>query len=119
MVMKKDIGTTKRFLEEAIKNLPENRNSPAISVHIQRALNEIAKIEKDSKRKLAKQSEITPRQKWELDLESGMLKNPFDLQKQKDILNQIDQMLEVEKAKLEEMQSKKTSNNQTNDILID
>ena len=86
-------------MEQALRAMPQDFSLRNARYHISRALVEIQKVEK---KKVKQQSVITPRQQWELDLQSGKLIPPgVDNQQRIDHLNKIDELISTEQAKID------------------
>ena len=110
--MKNKTHQSKQLLTKAFRELPSSNSLNGVRSHIQRALNEIVKIEK-TKAKKASQSQQTPRDKWELDLATGSMVNPLSPQMATNAVNAIEHMISQEQSKI---QQKKSPNNNNNDV---
>lgn len=96
--MKNKTKQSKQLLERAIRELPYGHAMNSTRAHIQRALNEIAKIEKTKARKES-QSKETPRDKWQLDLATSSLVNPHMAT---NALRAIENMISQEQSKIQQ-----------------
>lgn len=100
--MKKKEQMSIELLERALRTLPSSNALQSARSHVRRAINEIVTVEgKRSKRKAA---EITPAEKWQLDVASGTVMNPevFKLS-----LGVINQAIAEQEKKLKEFREKR------------
>lgn len=68
--MNKNPNKSKELLEKALTELP--RELTTVRFHVQRAINEITKVEDRS----VKKQKATPWEKWKLDLNTGSMVHP-------------------------------------------
>lgn len=104
--------SSKQLLEAALQNLPVNRHTSDVRTHIHRAINEIERVERKDFHKAQQQSQLTPSERWKLDLETGQLISPMNPKAQLGLVNKIDEMIEAEKKKIENLKNKPSGENQ-------
>jgi len=98
---------TKKLIEEAIRQLPEDFSLRDARYHMTRALNEIQQVEKKRAKRSQQEEKLTPRQKWEMDLQTGSLVRPELTPQQKhDVLAQIDSMIDEQEKKIQNARNK-------------
>jgi hypothetical protein len=98
---------TKKLIQEAIRQLPEEFALRDVRYHMTRALNEIQQVEKKRSKRAQREEKLTPRQKWEMDLQTGSLTRPELTPQQKhDVLAQIDSMIDEQEKKIQKVQNK-------------
>ena len=102
---------SKQLIEQALRAMPQDFSLRDARYHMGRALSEIQKVEK---KKIKRQSVMTPRQQWEFDLQSGKLTPPGTNQQKVDHIKQIDELIAAEQAKIDS-----TNNPQSKDLLTD
>jgi len=103
---------SKQLLEQALRAMPQNFSLREVRYHMTRALSELQKIEN---KRAKRESQLTPRDKWELDLKSGKLVPPNLNDQQKiDYLRRIDELIAAEQAKIDSM-----NHQSENDLLTD
>jgi len=102
--MKNNTERTKKLIEEAIRLLPEDFALRDARYHMFRAINEIDKVEN---RRCKRGSQMTPRQKWEFDLQSSqMMAPPLNPQQRDNVIANIDKMIGEQEQKIREIQNK-------------
>lgn len=99
--MKKD---TKKILQEALRSLPDHRDYSSVRYSIRKTITDITHLESKQSRKTANAPTATPAQQWSLNLETGIMVSPFAA---KQALKLVDQMINQEQKKLEELQKPK------------
>jgi hypothetical protein len=100
---------SKAYIEQAIRNLPQDFAVRDVRVSLQRALNEINVI--DKKRGRRTQVQATPWEKWNMDRELGKLVPPHMTEQQRtDALVAIDNLIAAEEQKIKEAKEKKHGN---------
>ncbi|MHA2427802.1 MAG: hypothetical protein ACXADB_07245 [Candidatus Hermodarchaeia archaeon] len=108
---------TKKLIEEAIRQLPEEFALRDVRYHMTRALNEIQQVEKKRAKRSQQEEKLTPRQKWEMDLQTGNLVRPeLTPQQKNDVLAQIDSMIEEQEKKI---QKARTQDDDESGLLTD
>ena len=89
------------LLERALRTLPQHNALHSARNHIRRAITEIATV--NGKRSKRKAADITPAEKWQLDVGSGMVMNQHAA---KLSLGVINQMIGEQEKKLQELRDK-------------
>ncbi len=103
--MKIDLNRTIGLLEQALKNIsPDDHGAHDVRLHITRALHEAKHLIKKQATKVVPKDQLSPWERWRLDLESGMLIDP---KQQKLAVNILDNMIDAEQQKLEDLASRK------------
>lgn len=106
--MKNKTEKSRIHVEQALRNLPQDFALRGIRNTLRRALNEIDDVEK--KKNKRNKEEVTPWQKWQMDLSTGRLVPPnMSEQQQKDTLTAIDNLISAEEEKLKEKQNQSTN----------
>jgi hypothetical protein len=97
---------SKKLIEQALQNLPQDFVLRDARHHMLRAINEIEKIEKKRTKRYAEK--LTPREQWDLDLEANRIAAPPLSPKQaEDVLARIDGLIEQEEKKLQQLREPK------------
>lgn len=91
--------TSRMLLEKALKEMPYGSSLSAARFHINRALNEIAKVESHKAAVgNAKSKQKTPWEQWKMDLDTGTLNNtnlhPI-------VLKNLENLIAQEQAKID------------------
>lgn len=102
--------TTKKLLEQTLKNLPHKSETKNIRDYISKALNEIKIIENKKENK----KQISVRERWHLDANTGSLQN-LSLPNFKNIMSTIENMISKEKNKLSQDANFNNDDNLIND----
>ena len=98
--MKKNPEASKQLLEKALAELPNDNAMQTARFHIKRAINEVTKRVTQEAKKAQKP---TPRQQWQLDLETGTMANP---NLSPVVLKNLDSLIAQEQARIEAMKNK-------------
>lgn len=118
---KTDLAITKHLLERALSTLPQSNSMRDLRLHISRALHETEVVGHKMHRRSGE--DMTPRQKWELDLKTSTMISPVVQNlpaNRHQLLSAIDEMIGVEKKKIEELQSgKQTDDEQDLGTILD
>lgn len=112
----KNTQASKKLLEAALQNLPVNRHTADVRTHIYHAIDEIERVEKKHRHKAQEAANLTPAEKWKLDLQTSQLSRPMLTPNQKlDMVSKIDEMISAEKQKIEQIkqQNQKATSNDT------
>ena len=98
------------LLEQAMKTLPAEHSFSPARLFIKKALQEIVTIET---KRAKKKETLTPHEKWNIDLQTGSMVNPWQvsLEQRKNPmatnpLKAIDEMIKQEYAKIENIKAK-------------
>jgi len=106
---------SKKLIEQALRDLPQDFVLRDVRHYMLRAISEIDKVEK--KRTKRYQEKLTPREKWDLDLEANRITAPPLTPKQsEDVLSKIDDLIQQEEAKIAQIRRK---DQQSDDLLTD
>jgi ribosome-associated translation inhibitor RaiA len=98
---------TKKLVQEAIRQLPEDFALRDARYYMTRALTEIQNVEKKRSKRGQQEEKLTPRQKWEMDLQTGNLVRPELTSQQKhDVLAQIDSLIDEQEKKIQKARQK-------------
>ncbi|MHA2043215.1 MAG: hypothetical protein ACW99G_00390 [Candidatus Thorarchaeota archaeon] len=107
--MKNKTQTSLQFLEQALAYMPGDNALGTARVYMARAIEEIARVEKKRGRRL-KQENVS--NQWKYDDEAKRMLPPMDDKQRKNVLTEIDRMIQVEKDKLNKSSADPSDNQQ-------
>lgn len=100
-----NLNKTIGLLEQALKDIsPDENKTHDVRLHIVRALNEARHLMKKQAGKADQSDQLSPWERWRLDLESGRLIDP---KQQKLAVNLLDSLINAEQQKLDDLASRK------------
>lgn len=95
---------SKELIEQALRAMPQDFSLRDARIQLTRALKEILKVETQLEKK---QQQLTPEQKWKLDMETGMLLGPqLTPSQHKNVLDQIESLISKEENKIRNLNKK-------------
>lgn len=115
-MVKRNTQSSKKLLEAALQNLPENRHTSNVRTCIYQAINEIERVEKRDFRKAQEAAQLTPAEKWKLDLETGRLVGPTIGPSKFDAIGKIDEMINAEKTKIDQIKEQQVKPTETGQL---
>lgn len=96
--MKNNTERAKSLLEQCLNSMPSDFALRDARLHIANALREIKKVEMRRDRRTSTQ--MTPEQKWKLDMETGsLMAPPLSAQQGFNVLANLEQMIQAEEQK--------------------
>jgi len=103
------------LLEQALKALPPSNAFSTARNHIVRAIEEVVYTENKKAKRLVN-DQMTPADKWKLDLKTGSMLNPMTETLKHGLINHLDSMIDNEKDKLNELKHKNDPLTDTNTL---
>ena len=114
--MKNKTEQSLKLLESALRALPATHSLANARSYMSNAITEIIKADKKVQRK-EKTDDLTPAQKWELDLKTSTLVNPMTERLKTDVLAKIDSLISTEQNKIDRIQVKDTKQTDLDTLL--
>ena len=105
---------SKKLIEQALRDLPQEFVLRDARHYMLRAITEMDKIEK---KRTKRHQGLTPREKWDMDLETNRLTADSMTPKQsEDVLDKIDSLIRLEEKKIQRIKQQEQSDD---DLLTD
>ena len=93
---------SKQLMQKALRELPQDFVLREVRRHLARAIAEMGRVED----RREKRAQPTPRQQWELDLETSSLMAPsLTPQQQQNALDRLDAIIAAENKKIAEIEN--------------
>jgi hypothetical protein len=99
---------SKQLMQRALRELPQDFALREVRRNLARAITELNRVEDKRERR---SRELTPHERWTLDLQTSSLVAPrLTPEQQQNVLGQIDAMIAAENAKIKQMEEEGEEN---------